>query len=497
MSRQRICLIPLDARPVCYEFPRQLIESAGREACLPSASILGQLKQPAQDTALQRWIKHHLSEHDPVIVALDTIAYGGLIPSRVGHEPLSLLEERIDLFFSRIQAEQCYGYASILRIPDGVATDEEPEYWAKYGEQLYRYSIFKHQAKEPPAGCDAIPADVLQDFLNRRGRNHALNHYLIDKLSEKQLDYLIFCQDDTGPYGLNVQEARLLARKLQKTGLDTMGHVQTGADEVAHCMVARWLTAQAVKKQQAPVKIWPKYSHPEGGSIIARFDGISIADIVTQRVQACGAQLVETPDDADLWLAVHTPARQQGDHCSRIEAEVENVQLTTMLDLIARAKELHKPLAIADVAYANGSDPKLSVQLINRFEFLGDLYGYAGWNTPGNAIGTSVAMGVTRLLAEREGTFCPERFQEALMVRFGDDWLYQADIRQTLRNLGFNGYGLKPGSPKRPLDENYLNTLMADGLSLLRQRFDIAPSDSIVCRFPCNRTFEVELALHA
>lgn len=81
------------------------------------------------------------------------------------------------------------------------------------------------------------------------------------------------------------------------------------------------------------------------------------------------------------------------------------------------------------------------------------------------------------------------------MVRFGDDWLYQADIRQTLRNQAYQGYDLKPGSAKRPLDEQYLNTLMADGLNLLRQRFDIPRTESIMCRFPCNRTFEIELAL--
>ncbi|MEB3244698.1 MAG: DUF4127 family protein [Vampirovibrionales bacterium] len=494
MARQRICLIPLDARPVCYEFPKQLIESAGLDAALPSANILGQLKQPANRVALDRWLKHTLSEHDPkrdaLIVALDTIAYGGLIPSRVGDEPLAEVEQRLNQFLAMSHAAQCYGFASILRIPDGDSTDEEPEYWAQYGKQLYRYSIFKHQARskfKPQSGAEQIPESILNDFLNRRARNYAVNHALIEHLKQNRLASLTFCQDDTGPYGLNVQEAGLLARKLQKLNLADRGHVQTGADEVAHCMIARWLSAQAVQAGEAPPKVWVQYSHEAGELLTARFDGIAIGEIVAQRVAASGAQLATSADDADLWLAVHTPAQQQGDHCSRIQAETEPAQMTMMLNLIARAKELHKPLTIADVAYANGSDPDLAVQLVSRFEFLGDLYGYAGWNTPGNAIGSAVAMAVIRLLAERRGTFCAERFQEALVVRFADDWLYQADIRQALRNQGHNG--------RQQDSETLLNTLMADGLSLLRQRFDIPVTESIVCRFPCQRTFEVELAL--
>ena len=137
LSHKRVFLIPLDARPVCYDLPRRLALSAGLELSMPSPKLLGQLKQPANFKTLDRWIKNHLFENDPVIVALDTIAYGGLIASRVNAEPLEKLQDRVDKFFSQVKASSLFGFSSILRIPAYNNDEEEPDYWAQYGKALY------------------------------------------------------------------------------------------------------------------------------------------------------------------------------------------------------------------------------------------------------------------------------------------------------------------------------------------------------------------------
>jgi hypothetical protein len=481
-SHKRIFLIPLDSRPVCYDMPRRLAAVAGLQLSMPAPNLLGQLKTPANFKTLSRWVKNHLFENDPLIVALDTIAYGGLISSRVNDDPLSVLKKRIDDFFGQIRTDTCFGFSSILRIPNYNFAEEEPDYWNQYGKKLYQYSVNLH--KNGAADGSDIPPAVLKDFLQRREKNAALNEYYLALLANGRLDYLTFCQDDTGPYGLNVQEAQSLNDQLQKRKLAEKGHIQTGADEVAVCMLARWMALQQKKR----LKVYAFYSSEQGRKLTAKFDGLPIEAIVQRAVHACGAVLAKNSADADLWLAVHTPEERQGDHCEKEKARLHPEQLGSVLKTLHQAFERGKPVALADVAYANGSDPLLIEKLLSEFEDLTSLYGYAGWNTPGNTIGTAVAMGLVRLMAEENACFHPEAFCQLLLIRLADDWLYQADVRSVVRGM-MNGTA-KTGTP----DENLLNVLMADGLALLKQRLGLE-NRTVHCSYPCKRTFEVEIGV--
>ncbi len=481
-SHKRVFLIPLDSRPVCYDMPRRLAAMAGLELGMPSPALLGQLKTPANFKTLARWVKNHLFENDPLIVALDTVAYGGLISSRVNEEPLEILQERVQAFFSQVKADACFGFTSVLRIPNYDFAEEEPEYWNEYGKKLYQYSAELHE--KGYSTVEGIPAPVLEDFMARREKNFALNESYLSLVSGGQLDYLTYCQDDTGPFGLNVQEAQLLESQIKKRKLGESAHIQTGADEVAACMLARWMALQ----QDAPIKVYPFYSSEAGRKLTAKFDGLPIEAVVEKAVRACGAIVVKKAAEADFWLMVHTPEERQGDHCSREQARVSPDQLDEVLKLLDKALAMGKPLSIADVAYANGGDPRLVERLVARFDDLTGLYGYAGWNTPGNAIGTSVAMGLIRLMAERNKSFDPEAFCKLMLIRLADDWLYQADVRNTVRR-SMNG-SAQNGSP----DEKLLNVLMADGLFLLKSRLGLE-NQLVHCRYPCQRTFEVEIGI--
>lgn len=481
-SHKRIFLIPLDSRPVCYDMPRRLAAMAGLELHMPAPTLLGQLKTPANFKTLARWVKNHLFENDPLIVALDTVAYGGLIPSRVNEESLDVLQERIHTFFKQIKTDRCFGFSSILRIPNYNVSEEEPDYWNHYGRQLYQYSVAQHESGLIPS--NDIPPRVLEDFLTRRTKNHSLNEHYLDILKSGKLDYLTYCQDDTGAYGLNVQEAEQLAQAIQKRDLSDRAHIQTGADEVAACMLARWMALQ----QETPISVYPFYSAEAGRQVIAKFDGLPIETVVEKAIRACGAKVAKKATAADLWVMVHTPESRQGDHCAHEQARVNTEQQATVLNLLDKALSLGKPLTFADVAYANGGDPRLMEKVVSRFDDLTGLYGYAGWNTPGNTIGTAVAMGLIRLLAEKNRSFNAEAFCKLMLIRLADDWLYQADVRQTVRSL-------MNGSAKKSVpDETLLNVLMNDGLSFLKTRLGLE-KESTQCRYPCQRTFEIEVAL--
>ena len=151
----RLCYIPLDSRPVCYDLPIRLAESAGIELDMPAKNLLGHLKTPANFPALKRWMKNHLFELAPIVVALDTLAYGGLIPSRLGNELEDELQKRIDLFFHSAQSPRVFAFSSIMRIPNYNLAEEEPDYWSEYGQALYQYSVEHHEH----AAANVLPLD--------------------------------------------------------------------------------------------------------------------------------------------------------------------------------------------------------------------------------------------------------------------------------------------------------------------------------------------------
>ena len=55
-----------------------------------------------------------------------------------------------------------------------------------------------------------MPAEILDDYLSTRKRNFDINKLYLDWLTEGVLDTLVYSKDDTGEYGLNVEEAQTL-----------------------------------------------------------------------------------------------------------------------------------------------------------------------------------------------------------------------------------------------------------------------------------------------
>jgi hypothetical protein len=298
----------------------------------------------------------------------------------------------------------------------------------------------------------------------------------------------VFCQDDTGPFGLNVYEAHCLRDLLKQGEPPAKGHIQTGADEVACGMLTRWRMSQA----DVPLTVWPVFSHPAlGPRIVARFDGMPIGEMVGQHIRSVGAKFATDIESADLLLMVHTPANMQGDHCEEILADTEPSQIQTILDWYRRALKTNQPFALVDLAYANGGDPACIQTLLEKEpDFFQHVYGYAAWNTPGNSTGTVLSMACLRILAEREHTWHEGAFQQLMLTRLFDDYAYQSEVRKKVRAL--------PDLDQ--LDEARLTELMQPYLkqvkqAVLSQGVTTDDFEEILFRYPCKRTFEVEIVI--
>ena len=92
----KICFLPIDNRPVCYNLVKDIASiDESIELFMPPRSYLGDLNRNADIDALFDWLKN-APKCDVVILSLDTIAYGGLIPSRRSNESFDEIKIRIN-----------------------------------------------------------------------------------------------------------------------------------------------------------------------------------------------------------------------------------------------------------------------------------------------------------------------------------------------------------------------------------------------------------------
>jgi hypothetical protein len=500
-----LALLPLDARPVCLDLPKRLAATCGLTLLTPAPELLGQLKAPAAWPTLKHWLEQTLPTADAALISLDMLAFGGLIPSRCELLPVELWQHRLELL-KLLKGKPVKGFGSILRIPAYNSAEEEPAFYEQYGTTLAAYSQQVH-AQNPEAAIEALlqphetlaaslklPLSVLTPWLHLRLQHFQLNAWVLEALKKGDLSYLCLGQDDThGLHGLNLLEAAHFKTAFLQEELKGKGHVQTGADELAQTLLVQLLLENS--RQEERPKLWVACSHSEGLQADMRFDGEALHALMKQRFQALGLELAETPNEADLWLLCHTPAsaKGQGDHCEEKPAHIETSQTDWMQTQLKEAQSLGKGVILADLAYTNGADPEMiNTLLANVPQCVANLYGYAGWNTPGNALGSALAMGVVRWWAQCNNRFDALAFRQLLLLRLADDWLYQSQVRRQFRQATSYSFG----APEQltPADEDALNTLMSEGLMQLKTLLQLSQQE-VYCRFPCRRSFEIELEL--
>ena len=148
-----------------------------------------------------------------------------------------------------------------------------------------------------------------------------------------------------------------------------------------------------------------------------------------------------------------------------------------------------KPYIIADVRYANGADNAF-VEQIFKIGLGGNFLGYSAWNTSANSLGSLICGAVITKFAkqqerkseksETEHSPLVSRFLKLQLVRFLDDWAYQANIRQQLTFP----------------DEKLVKELMKPFEQKIFELLNIAPDEyNITYKFPWNRLFEVEVCI--
>ncbi|MDN3920332.1 DUF4127 family protein [Roseateles violae] len=489
-NKKTLVGLPVDGRPVVRRQVQDLVAAAGWEMRMPEVAALGHMREPAPREALAAWLEREAADAAGVVVSIDMLVYGGLVPSRFIADELHALLPRLALF-RRLKQRQprlpIYAFAATMRISNNNVAEEEKPYWAEHGERLWAWSFHSDRhgqtgdaeaARLAAAAEAAIPAEIRNDYLATRARNFAVNEALLDLVAEGVIARLILPQDDTAEYGFNIAERRRLQQLVQERGLASRVLIYPGADEVMHTLAAH-LVGRA-REDAAPLRIALSCSDPHHlQQLRARYEDRPVLDSLASQLEAVGARLVANNEPADLLLALHSSGPAQGDWAMRLPLPAPQPLDTAWVEQLASTT---LPLAVVDLAYANGADPVLIEALAAR-GLLPKLVGYAGWNTASNSLGSLLA----QLVLAREA-LGDEANRLNTALRLAEDYLYQARLRRALRER---------------IDEPALS---ADELAAeVRSNFVPAadawlretglPGRIARCYLPWDRTFEIGLEL--
>lgn len=428
----RICFIPIDNRPVCYNLAKDIAAiDENIELLLPPREYLGDLTKTAKIDKIIEWMEN-IPQCDSMVLSLDTIAYGGLIPSRRGTGSFDEIKNRLERLKLLLNGKKVFAFSSIMRISNNNYNEEEKEYWKDYGKKIFNYSY---------SGInEGIPQEILDDYLATRKRNFDINKLYLEW---KEFDTLIFSKDDCAPKGFNVDEAK----ELEALG----GKTKTGADEIPLTLLAR-----AIEKD---IKIFVKYTEPDYKDCVSNYEDVSIKKSVLGQLELSGFKIAKTEDESDLVLIVNNFIEKQGEH----------VMGWATLPYADKFIPPSKAWAVADVRYANGADNNFVEQLLPLIDE--KFYGYAGWNTSANSLGSLLACIKVKYQAKKYNSY---NFNKLQMIRFLDDWAYQANIR-------VNGTTPDIKNLMKPY-ENRLSFLLDN-------------NTNIAYSFPWNRSFEVEVTI--
>ena len=252
MTRATVLIVPLDDRSVNYECLLLLGKAAGFDMLLPPKPWLGTPWRAGKTEELGAWVEEHAARADALVVAVDTLGYGGLVNSRRSADPLSTVLARLDVL-RRIKSVRpelsLFAFNVLMRINRGNDAEEEKAYWSTFGAQLFRLSVLEDRmtmavateadALEAETLRSSVPAHILEDYLGGRARNHAVNRQMIEWTAQGIFDYLIVPQDDTVAYGWNIAESRRLRQHVLQLGLAQRVSIYPGTDETAMLLMAR------------------------------------------------------------------------------------------------------------------------------------------------------------------------------------------------------------------------------------------------------------------
>lgn len=489
----KVLFLPLDERPCNHYFPQMIAKSCPDfQLVIPPLSILGQKKNGANFDILENFIIKNIDDVDYLILSIDMLVYGGLIPSRLHHETFTKLKQRLDLI-SKIKKRKphlkIYAFNCIMRAPSYNSSEEEPDYYEKYGYALFRrkylldyqsrHGLLEHEKEE--LDNIYIPQEVIKDYEDRRKINSLINLEVVKLVEKGDIDFLVIPQDDSSPYGYTSISQKLIVNEIKNKNLFEQIMIYPGADEVGLSLMARAYNDFI----QIQPKIYVFYASTLGPTIIPNYEDRPMFESLKSHIRVCKSTIVEQPQMADFILAINSPGRiMQEAFINEKDVDITYTSFRQLLDFTYKIKEYIDhgyKVALCDSAFSNGGDLEC-IQYLDQLDVLDKIVSYAGWNTNCNTLGTTLS----------QAMIGKENFISNLCYRLIEDVFYQSSVRKDvveheLVELNLSYYDFKE-------EQNKVEQIIKNKLLKQYQKLELSKKYNVDIEnvyMPWKRMFEI------
>ncbi len=450
----KVVFLPLDERPCNYKFPFDIFKNGNLNITRPPKNLMGDKKRAADFQKIKQFLLEETENADALIIAIDTLLYGGIIPSRLHYHKEDELIKRIEVL-KEIKANNpsiiIYAYHLIMRTPQYNSSDEEPDYYEYVGKDIFNLGFLSHKKELGIISNEElsklknikVKEEYLNDFLERRKINLNLTKKSVEYVNDKIIDFLIIPQDDAAEFGFTAKDQEEIRTQIKKYNINTLVYMYPGADEVANNLFAR-LSNKLLNVQP---KIYIKYNSLSAPWTIPSLEDRYLDTTIKYQILACGAIPITNMKDADAILYVNAPSDKMITAPYQFELKGRGFTVfRNMVEFIENIKYalniLKKPVILADLAFGNGGDVEL-LRMLNKENILMDLAAYSGWNTSANALGTALAQGLVYVNFGKT-----QEHLNFLALRYIEDVGYCALVRRKvmendLTSNGFNYFDVK------------------------------------------------------
>lgn len=498
-----IIFVPHDNRPISFKQTADNIRDLGYNVLTPPEELLGNRENPqGNPEALAQWVINNAKQANAAVISSDSIVYGSLVASRKHNLTINEVLSRADNFKYIHQANpnmRLLVFGSIMRTPQTseASGSEDANYYAKYGTDIARYTALTDKQKQGDLTYkdkrllekyeQNIPKEALNDWLSRREANFLVSKHLIDLVKSDDITYLALGCDDNAKYSQTNKERRALDNYGNILGEQKYQSV-AGIDEIGYILLMR-----TVNQMQGDIPfVSVHYAKGMGADTIPAYSNEPIKKSIATHIKMAGGLQVNSDKRADLvfWVNTNFDGSTGAANIGNNNYPVND----NIIDFVEKVKQdvsEGKKVGIGDITYGNGADNSLMVSLFND-KLLDKLNAYSGWNTPTNSTGYALAMGMGANYTDREGIL------KMLEVRYLDDWLYQANIRQKVANRlnSMQGEGDYGNTKTRTVEAQslateYLQKMISDYklASFLGQDY-VAKAQ---IEFPWQRMFEADI----
>lgn len=495
---EKILYIPHDNRPIVNQQTVEVVERAGYKVIMPPPELLGNRDDLGHPDKLWDWLERNTDKDiKAAVISSDSLLYGSLVGSRKHYYGKQLVLERAELFkeFRKEHKDlPIYVFGSVMRTPrTGEASGyEEPDYYRNYGTNIFRYTslvdkrelvgLNAREQKEIVFLKKLIPEKALEDWMSRRGKNFDANKNLIDMARTNIFDSLLLGRDDNAPFS----QTHLEGRNLQQYGKNiNERRYQTiaGIDEVGLMMLARAINDLT---KNSPT-VYVSYNIGEGSKIIPSYSDENIDKTINSEIVATGARRVNDPARADFIFAVNTnPNGITYEAAGALNDASERDGTSYFVNMVKGYVDSGRPVVVADIAFANGSDNALMQRLKDQ-NLLFRLHAYAAWNTPTNALGFALGTGILANKMKLSDK------RQLLLTRYIDDWGYQANVRGVVNThlRRMNGGFFNALNENRYYATEQCRTLIQDFAD--KNLGNVNFEGGFNVNFPWNRMFESDI----